>query len=116
MQFFVVYIREAHALDGFLPMGGDGDPIVEDPTTLAERQAVAQVCLSKLALEPIPALVDSLDDAASRAYDAWPDRLFLVGRDGKVSYHGGMGPNGFLPDELEVAMIKELEAGGAEPR
>jgi hypothetical protein len=86
------------------------DPIVEDPTTLEERRKVADVCLSKLALKGIPALVDTLDDAASRAYDAWPDRLALIGRDGRVAYHGGRGPVGFLPDELESAIQRELSS------
>ena len=111
VQFFVVYIREAHALDSFLPKGGGDDPILEDPTTLAERRTVARRCLTALELEPLPALVDTLDDAVNRAYDAWPDRLFLVGRDGLIAYRGGPGPNGFDPDELEEA----IRAALAEP-
>ena len=35
-------------------------PIVEDPVTLDERNEVAKVCMTRLALEPIPALVDSM--------------------------------------------------------
>ena len=84
VQFYVVYIREAHALDSYLPKGGGVDPVVEDPTTFWERQEVAQTCMTRLALEEIPALVDSIDDAASRAYDAWPDRLFLIGQGEKL--------------------------------
>ena len=49
-----------------------------------------------------------MDDVANRSYGAWPDRLFLIGRDGKVRYHGGPGPNGFRPGELEGAIIEEL--------
>ena len=63
-----MYIREAHALDSPWPMGGDGAPIVEDPASLGERNQVAAVCMSKLALEPIPALIDDVDDAVNRAY------------------------------------------------
>ncbi len=108
MQFFLVYIREAHALDGFLPRDAGADPIVEDPVTIWERREVARSCLSALDLEPIPALVDTLDDAANRAYDAWPDRLYLIGRDGRVAYQGGPGPDEFDPDELEQAIADEL--------
>lgn len=109
MQFYVVYIREAHALDSRSPMGGDGAPIVEDPKTLEERNAVATVCMTKLALDPMPALVDDLEDTANTAYAAWPDRLYLIGRDGNVAYHGFEGPFGFSPDELEDAILAELE-------
>ncbi len=90
-------------------MGGGGAPIVEDPVSLAERRQVAAVCMSKLELEPIPALVDDIEDSVSAAYAAWPDRLYLVGTDGKIAFHGGRGPFGFLPDELERAIQKELE-------
>ena len=83
-------------------------PIVEDPVTLGERNEVAKVCMAKLALEPMPALVDTLDDAVNDSYDAWPDRLYLIGRDGRVAYHGGRGPWGFKPDELEEAIKREL--------
>jgi len=112
VEFFVVYIREAHAIDSTSPAGGNGMPIVEDPITLFERREVAKVCMSKLALEPIPTLVDELDDAVQKAYAAWPDRLYLVGRDGKIAYHGDRGPFGFLPDELEQAIEKELGYSG----
>ncbi len=83
-------------------------PIVEDPVSLAERNEVAKVCMTKLALEPMPALVDNIDDAVNEAYQAWPDRMYLIGRDGRVAYHGGRGPWGFLPDELEAAIKREL--------
>lgn len=108
IQFFVVYIREAHALDSRSPMGGNGNPILEDPVSQSERNEVAAVCMSKLALEPMPALVDNMDDAVNDDYSAWPDRMYLVGRDGTIVYHGGRGPFGFKPEELEAAILEEL--------
>ena len=89
-------------------MGGDGDPIVEEPITMAERMSVATVCMTKVDLEPIPALVDGMDNKVNSAYRAAPDRLYLIGRDGKIAYRGGPGPFGFRPDELEAAIEKEL--------
>ncbi len=83
-------------------------PIVEDPVSLGERSAVAEVCMTKLALEPMPAIVDGMDDAVNSAYAAWPDRMYLVGRNGKIVYHGGRGPFGFRTSELEAAIKKEL--------
>jgi hypothetical protein len=108
VQFFVVYIREAHPLDGRSPMGGNGAPIVEDPVNLGERNEVARVCMTKLALDPIPALVDGIDDAVEKAYAAHPDRLYLVGRDGRIAFRGGPGPMGFDPELLDAAIRKEL--------
>ena len=107
----MVYIKEAHALDGRSPLGGDGMPLVEDPVTLEERNEVAEVCVTKLSLEPIPVLVDDMDDTAGSAYEASPDRLYLIGKDGKVAYKGGPGPFMFRPDEVEQAIRKELGKG-----
>lgn len=117
MQFFVVYIREAHPLDGTSPLGGGGMPIVEDPITLEERNGVAEVCMTRLALEPMPALVDGVDDAVGRAYAAHPDRLYLVGRDGRIVYQGGPGPGGFKPEELAAAIRAErVRSAGSDGR
>ena len=104
----MVYIREAHALDGFLPLGADDGPILEDPTTLDERRSIARTCMARLDLDPIPALVDTLDDEVGRAYDAWPDRLYLIGTDRRVRYRSEPGPEGFRPDELGAAIRCEL--------
>ena len=108
MQFYVVYVREAHALDGRSPLGGGNMPIVEEPVTLEERCDVAQVCMTKLELVDLPVLIDGMDNGVDKAYSAAPDRLYLVGRDGTIAYRGGPGPFGFKPDELEAAIRKEL--------
>ena len=109
MQFYVVYVREAHALDSRMASGGGANPILEDPRTLAERREVADVCMAKLELDELPALVDDIDDAVSTQYAAWPDRLYLVDAEGRIAYHGGRGPFGFDPGELERAIVDELE-------
>ena len=104
----MVYIREAHAIDGDSPLGGGDMPIVEEPLTLTEREGIARVCMVRLELEPIPALIDTIDNAVEGAYAAAPDRLYLIGRDGRVAYRGGPGPFGFRPDELDDAIAAEL--------
>ena len=108
MQFYVVYIREAHAIDSRSPSGGGENPILEDPFTLPERREVANVCLTKLEMSELPALVDELDDAVSVAYAAWPDRLYLVDVEGRIAYHGGRGPFGFDPEEFARAIVAVL--------
>lgn len=59
----------------------------------------------KLALE-MPAVVDEMDDAVALAYAAMPERLYLIGLDGKVAYKGGMGPMSFRPQEWQQAIEK----------
>ena len=103
MQFFLVYCREAHPIDGNNP----GRKAVEDPITDAERRSVAKQFVADMNLE-IPALLDGIDDAVSKAYASHPDRLYLVGQDGLVAYAGDRGPFGFAPRELVEAIEDEL--------
>ena len=63
----------------------------------------------------IPTLLDDVDDAVALAYGGWPDRLYLVGRDGRVAFQGGRGPDGFRPEELEAAIEAELAPEPSRP-
>ena len=107
VEFYIVYIREAHAIDSRSPMTFG---MVEDPIDLAERSSVASKCVAELDL-PMPALVDKLDDKVNQAYRGWPDRLYLVGTDGRLTYAGGRGPFFFSVDEWEMAIKSELAKG-----
>ena len=109
VEFLVVYITEAHALDGARPLGGGGNPIVEEPITLDERKAVATTCERELDLSPLKVVIDDMKDTAGTAYSAHPDRLYLVGKAGKIAFAGERGPRGFRPDELEDAIRAELD-------
>jgi len=77
---------------------------------MEERIEVGQSCMVKLALE-MPAVVDEMDDAIAKAYAAVPERLYVVGRDGRVAYKGGVGPMFFKPAEWESAIGRVLAEG-----
>lgn len=110
VEFLVVYITEAHALDGRSPKGGaDGSPIVEEPVTLEERKAIARRCDIAIGLAPMRILIDDMKNTAGTAYAGHPDRLYLVDKAGRISYAGGRGPFGFSPDELEDAIRLDLK-------
>ena len=76
------------------------------PKSLAEREDVAGSCVRKLGIK-FPAVVDGIENKTEQAYTGWPDRLYLIDRDGKVVYKSKPGPFGFHPDDLEKA-IKTL--------
>lgn len=119
MQFLLIYIREAHPVDGWwlgrgIPgrliklVGSKAAVDVYDPKTIEERRLVANNC--DIALQyGIHTYVDEMDDAANKAYAAHPTRLYLVGLDGKVVYAGGLGPYGFKPQELGQAIETYLD-------
>ena len=108
VAFFVIYIKEAHPEDGWVLESNRSEGIaILDPTTEPQRGLAAQVCATKLALT-IPVLLDGPDDAVATHYGGWPDRLYLIGKDGRVTFQGGEGPFGFKPEELEAAIELEL--------
>ena len=108
VEFLVVYIREAHPDDGWISQGNLAQDIhVYDPTTDEDRAEVAQACAMALDIE-MTVLVDGVDDTVASAYGALPDRLYLVGRDGRVAHQGEKGPKGFQPDQLERGILQEL--------
>jgi Iodothyronine deiodinase len=108
VHFLTVYIREAHPEDGWiLPENRRSGLAVREPSTDEERHAVASTCATKLLMK-MPMVFDGLDNAVASAYGGWPDRLYLVSRDGRIAFQGGEGPFGFKPEELERAIEREL--------
>jgi hypothetical protein len=118
VEFLAVYVREAHPIDGWRMASNDKAGIsVPQPRERAERVALAAKCCSSLEMT-IPLLVDEPDDRVGHAYSGMPDRLYLIDREGRVAYKGGRGPFGFLPGEIEQALIMLLldEGKRVEPR
>jgi hypothetical protein len=105
VAFRVVYIQEAHPTDGWqLPVNVRQNVLLPYARTLAQRAEAAEACARNLKLE-IPALLDTPDNEAEKAFTGWPDRLYLIGRGGKVLFKSAPGPFGFHPRELEQAIL-----------
>jgi Iodothyronine deiodinase len=107
-EFFIVYIREAHPIDAWQV----GDNVTDDvlvPTTQSDEQRheVAGVCLTKLGIE-LPALVDLDDDRVEKAYTGWPDRLYVLDRNGAIAHKSAAGPFGFKPSDVESTLQRLL--------
>jgi len=74
----------------------ENESAIHTPRTMAEKCAVAGKCAVGLKLE-ISCLVDDMNDRAEKLYDGWPDRLFVVDKDGLIVVRGDPGPWGFAP-------------------
>lgn len=108
--FYVVYIQEAHPIDKWQVKDNlQDDVLVASTMTADERLKVADLCVKNLKID-LPALVDEPDNRVERAYTGWPDRLYVVGRDGNISYKSGPGPFGFKPAEVEATLKRILPA------
>ena len=109
----MVYILEAHPVDAWQDEDNQKEKIsVASPTTLAERCAVEGTCATKLALR-IPAVIDDLENSTEEAYTAWPDRLYVIDREGRVAYKSKPGPFGFKPAEVEQTLQRLFPAPAA---
>jgi peroxiredoxin len=104
VAFYIVYIQEAHASDVWQMQANLRQNVVfASPRSFEERGAVAESCVRNLHIE-IPALLDGFGNTTETAYTGWPDRLYLIDRDGRVVYKSRPGPFGFHPEELSASL------------
>ena len=81
----------------FRPRSNLADKIViAKPKSFEELSELGQICVVKLGIK-FPAVVVTFDNATERAYTRWPDRLYVIDRDGRVVYKSRPGPFGFQP-------------------
>jgi iodothyronine deiodinase-like protein len=109
--FYIVYIQEAHPIDAWqVDDNLKDDVLVASAKTTDERYSAAGLCVKNLGIE-LPALIDEPDNRVERAYTAWPDRLYVVDRDGHIAYKSAAGPFGFKPAEVEATLKRIVPAG-----
>ena len=108
VEFFVVYVQEAHPTDGWQTDSNVQEGVLfRQHQSYEEREEVAQTCSIDLHIG-LPILVEEMDNAIDEAYGAAPERLYLVDADGRVAYHGGAGPHFFDLDEWEQAIASTV--------
>jgi type I thyroxine 5'-deiodinase len=106
--FYIVYIQEAHAADVWQMSSNVKQNVVFTlPKSLDERAQVADSCVRNLHID-IPALLDDFGNSTEIAYTGWPDRLYVIDREGRVAFKSKPGPFGFHPEDMEGALKKAL--------
>ena len=105
VEFFVVYVQEAHPTDGWQTDSNVEEGVLfRQHRSYDERESVAQSCSIDLRIG-LPIIIEEMDNIVDEAYGAAPERLYLVDADGKVAYRGGAGPHFFDLDEWEQAIL-----------
>lgn len=106
LPFYLIYIREAHSMSDWQSTKNQREGITLQPAAnMSERQDHATMCVRKLHIE-FPALLDSMNGAAEKAYAAWPSKAYLVDRNGRVQFSTALGEQDFHPAEFEAALQK----------
>jgi len=108
VMFLLVYVREAHPTDGWVHVANEQEGIrMESAKSDEQKEGYASSCVRNLGIK-FTTLTDGLDYKVETDYTAWPDRLYLVSKDGRIAYKSGPGPGGFHSEELEAAIRAEL--------
>jgi hypothetical protein len=108
VAFYVIYIEEAHPIDGWqMPVNVKDHVLLASAKNLDQRDSAAKVCTVKLCIS-IPALVDDMHDTTEVAYTGWPDRLYVIDPTGHIAYKSGPGPYGFIPAGVQQTLKRLL--------
>ena len=104
IDFYCVYIQEAHPDDGWQVQHNLDVGIVHlAPETMDQRAALAEVCVLRLNFK-MPMLLDTMSDEVDRAYNALPERLYVIDRDGRIAFKTVAGSRGFDPEAWARAL------------
>lgn len=99
-KFVIIYIKEAHPEDEWqMDSNVESDVVYSQPNTFEARQELAKTFVDRMGVET-DTLVDDIRNTALACYAAWPERIYVVDRDGRILYKGGIGPFYFEPEEL----------------
>jgi len=106
VHFQTVYIREAHPLDEWQMTANEKEDVCyKQPKTIGDRILIANDFVKRFHY-PIPLAVDEMDDPVEKVYAGWPERFYIVDREGRIVYKGEPGPFGFHPEEVEVWLAR----------
>ena len=116
-RWLTIYIEEAHAEDEWrLPesrveqdLKKNGDAPIAMHQDLDERLNAARLFVERKRIRS-DVVVDTMRGEVLDAYQAWPERLYII-LDGVVVYKGGVGPFHFDLDE--VAQWLKFRTGNA---
>jgi type I thyroxine 5'-deiodinase len=79
--------------------------VFNQPVSFDQRQDLARVLVDRLKYR-VPLAIDDMDGRAEKAFAAWPERIYILEKGGRVLYKGGMGPFGFHPEEAEEHLAR----------
>lgn len=84
--------------------------VLRQPISFEERRQAARILVDRLHYD-LPLALDSMDNRAEAAYAAWPERLYVVAKGGRIAYRGELGPFGFDPPGMEKALERLVGPG-----
>lgn len=106
-NFLCIYIKEAHPTDeSQSPPNIDEGILYSQPTTVDERAKIAAACMLRFNFS-FPMVLDNMTNEVDSKFRAWPERLYVLDKIGRVTWKCGIGPHFFDPAGFEEA-VKNL--------
>ena len=103
-EFLLVYIREAHGAGSWQSTINQREGIdLADPATFDQKREYAAACVRKLKI-PYTTAVDPLDNATDKAFIAWPSRVYLIDKQGRVAFNSALDELNFDALSLDSAV------------
>jgi hypothetical protein len=100
VELVLVYIKEAHPGDEWqMDSNVESNVVFDQPKTFEARLSLARTFVERMEVET-ETFVDDVRNTAMACYAAWPERIYVIDREGRIVYKGGVGPFYFAPDEL----------------
>ena len=114
IPFYLIYIREAHSTTDWQSTRNQREGItLPAAANMSEQGEHASMCVRKLHIE-FPALLDSMNGTAEKAYSAWPSKAVLVDRQGRIVFSTGLSEQDFNPERFESALRKASTSTAAQ--
>ena len=85
---------ESNRKDGF---------VFNQPQTMEERRTLARLLPERLKYR-LPVALDPIAAPAEKAYAGWPERIYVIGKGGRIEYKAEPGPFGFDPQQAEASL------------
>jgi tetratricopeptide (TPR) repeat protein len=102
--FLLVYIREAHGDATWQSTVNQREGVAQpDAASIGQKREYASACLRKLKI-PYAAVVDGMDGAVEKTYAAWPSRVYLIDRNGRVKFNSLLDQERFDAPALEALL------------
>jgi len=103
VDFVYIYIKEAHACEGW-DLAEETGVSYHDPQTLKARMDIARDFKRDKKIQ-VSMFVDDLDNKAAKLYAAFPERLYIL-QNNTIVYMGGRGPGDYHPSQVAEWLAK----------
>lgn len=109
MKFILIYIREAHSVNGWR-FPGENYSFVRDHLDLHNRIDAIETLISRTEEDSsslISIYADTMTDRTNHLFRAWPERLYVFRRN-EIIYRGSKGPTGYSVPSLKAFLQEHL--------